>query len=261
MSSDGKLRDLRTAPLPELLRAGKPTARPAVQAAARTLAPAPKRSSAIRLLRMLDSLAMRAGRRVAARWFGRTFEVAVYCAIAAAIGLPSAWLMIESGSRLTRQTDGAWQRWTKAGAADADPYTLAHFAWAGWLPMNGTQARYFSAGRDSAGEPMYADCEYTLSGQEPVARRWTLNAYDLQGQLLDQGAGPASLSSATVLPSPSGAITIKVSQATSPGNWLSVSGASRIQLVLAVYGRPKAAVTTGTVQAEPLFRIDKSGCR
>ena len=261
MSSNGKLRDLRAAPLPELLRAEKPPARPAFQAIARTHAPAPKRSPTIRLLRMLDSLAMRAGRRVAARWFGRAFEVAVYCAIAAAIGLPSAWVMIESGSKLTRQTDGAWQRWTKAGAADADPYTLAHFAWAGWLPMNGAQARYFSASRDSAGEPLYADCDYTLSGQEPVARRWTLNAYDLQGQLLDQGAGPASLSSVTALPSPSGAINIKVSQATSPGNWLSVAGASRIQLVLAVYGRPKAAVTTGPVRAEPLFRIDKGGCR
>ena len=261
MGSDGKLRDLRAAPLSRLLLAGKPPPRRAVQVAAKAIAPVQPRPPVIRLLRMLDSLAMRAGRRVAARWFGRTFEVAVYCAIAAAIGLPSAWVMIEGGSRLTRQSDGVWQRWTKAGASDADPYTAAHFVWAGWLPMNGAQARYFTASRDSTGEPLYADCDYTLSGKEPAARRWTLNAYDLQGLLLDRGAGPASLSSVTSLPGPAGTVSIKVSQATTSGNWLSVAGASRMQLMLTIYGRPKAAVTTGAGQAEPLFRIDKGVCR
>ena len=205
---------------------------------------------------------MRASRRVAARWFGTIFEIAVYCAIAAAIGLPSAWYMIEGGSRLSRQTEGPWQRWTKAGASDADPYTIAHFAWAGWLPLSSAQARYYTASRDSAGEPLYADCDYTLNGKEPSARRWSLNAYDLQGALFEQGAGPASVSSATALPGPGGTISIKISQAAAAGNWLSVAGASRMQLMLTVFGHGKSAsVTTGQAPAEPLFRIEKGACR
>ena len=204
---------------------------------------------------------MRAARRFIARTVGRLFEFAAYIAIAAVIGLASAWYMVEAGTRLTVEKAGPWQRWTLAGSADADPYTRAHFSRFGWLPLDQAAAIYYTASRDSAGEPLYADCDYTVSGQLPVARRWTLVAYDLSGLLLDQPAGPAVVSSDSILPGPGGSVVIQVSPATSPGNWLSTAGTARMQLRLTEFGTRQTAAVISAKAKRDLFRIDKAGCR
>ena len=259
MRSTAKLRDLRLAR--EL-----PSRRPVSQSGRPERAverPRPPRLRApFRLWRVLDSLPMRAGRRLAGKIIGRAFELTAYVTIAAFIGLASAAYMIEAGSRLTVVRDGPWQRWTMAGSADADPYTRAHFARAGWLPLDSTAAIYFSASRDGAGEPLYSDCDYTVSGHGPAARRWTLTAYDMNGMLLGQGVGPAAVASDTALPGPGATVAITVSQATSSGNWLNVTGSSRMQLQLTLFGaQQNAAVKTAAAQAQHLFSIERTGCR
>ena len=261
MGMEGKLRDLRATPivLPPKVQPLSP--RRSVPVPPKSL-PGPNRSAPIRFMRALDSLAMRAGRRVAGRFIGQALEIAVYALIAAAIGLPSAWYMIDTGSALTRLSDGPWRRWTAAGAINADPYTRAHFARAGWLPMNSSSARYYQATRDSNGDPLFADCDYAISGNEPAALRWTLDAYDMQGLLLEPGAGPATLSSLSALPGPGGTMAIKVSQSTSPGNWLNVTGTARMQLLLTVYGYQQlTAVAARPAEADQHIRIDKGSCR
>ena len=254
-----KLRDLRSVQdLP--LRSTAP--QPARRKAAAAPAPLPPSHAPLRLLWLLDSLPMRAGRRLVARILGRVLGLAGYAAVALVFGFVSAWYMVGSGSRLTVESDGPWHRWILAGSADADPYTRAHFDRAGWLPLDANAAIYYTATRDGGGEPMYSDCEYTVSGPAPVARRWTVVAYDMNGQLLDPGAGLAAISSDTAVPGPGGSVSIHVAQMPSSGNWLSVSGATRMQLVMTLFGvRQALAVKGGSGQAPHLFSIQKTGCR
>jgi len=205
---------------------------------------------------------MRAIRRLIAKFLGQILHLAAYGSIALAVGLASAWYMVEAGSRLTLDRDGPWKRWTQAGAPSADPYTRAHFARAGWLPLSGDAAAYLTTSRDSAGEPLYSDCVYTVSGSKPAARRWTLSAFDLNGALLDSGPGQSVASSDTALPGPGGTLAITISQSPSPGNWLNVTGSTRMQLLLTLYGiRQNTAVKSSTAKAAEPLRIDKESCR
>jgi hypothetical protein len=255
-------------------RAPRPKARPAQGKKPRAKAPSPvqprftppaARSSlplGMRIWRTLDSLAMRAGRRLLGRVLGRAVEFTVYVLLAITIGLGSAWTMIQSGSRLTVERDGPWLSWVAAGSPDADPYTRAHFALNGALPLERSAARYYTATRDSGGDPLYADCDYKVSGSEPAGRRWTLAAYDMTGTALAPGLGSGSISSDTAVPSPGGLIAIRIAQATTPGHWLSLAGGARMQLLLTVYARTDRTPATANARPEQqLFNIEKAGCR
>jgi len=258
--STARLRDLRSAPLP--LPRTSPAATTSPPPAPAIHLPPHHPQTPFRLFRRLDSLPMRALRRLAARFAGRTIALAAYGSIAAAIGLVSAWYMTEAGTRLTVERDGPWARWTLAGSPDADPYTQAHFSRAGWLPLSAAAAVYFTASRDSTGEPLFSDCDYTVSGVAPAGRRWTLAAYDLNGGLLEAGAGASAIASDTALPQPGGGFSIALAQSASPGNWLNTSGAARMQLVLTVYGMKQAlALKSSAAKAPALFRIERTGCR
>ncbi len=209
---------------------------------------------------------MRATRRFVLRILSNIVEIGVYVAIALAIGLCTAWYMIDYGSSLTVVRDGPWQRWTIAGAPGADPYTKAHFARAGWLPVSTVVAHYHFATADSSGEALYADCDYTISGPAPAGRRWSLAAFDMQGRAIPSGPGQQVITSSMALPGPEATITIQLSQTTSPGNWLGLTGSSRMQLLLAQYGRSDKAVksatgVTETSKRQPLPSIVRDGCR
>ena len=65
-------------------------------------------------------------------------------AVALVLGIGSAWYMIERGSPLTTVRAGPWKSWLSEGNPNADPYTRAHLARSGRLPLTSTAARYFS---------------------------------------------------------------------------------------------------------------------
>jgi len=258
MRATAKLRDLRSVgqlpPRPE--RGPAPVARALQEPSSR-----PRSRSPFRLVWLLDSLPMRAARRAIAGALGRLLEFAAYGSIALVIGIASAWYMIEAGTRLTVESIGPWRHWGQAGSVDADPYTRAHFARAGWLPLQASAASYFTATRDSNGEPLYSDCNYILSGTSPGARRWTLNAFDLNGALLEAGTSHAIISSDVAIPDPGGGVTISLSQSPKPGNWLATSGASRMQILLTVFGlQQTSAVQSANTKKQSLFRIESAGC-
>lgn len=265
MSKPEKLRDLRSAASRTLAKPVRRAPKPVRSAAPVVYAP-PAASRAMKLARIIDSLPMRALRRFVFRILSNIAELSLYGAIALAIGLSSAWYMVDYGSRLTVERDGPWQRWTIAGAPGADPYTKAHFSRAGWLPISTVAAHYYIAGKDSAGDALYTDCDYVVSGPLRASRRWSLAAFDLAGRTIAPGPGQAVIASSTALPGPEATISVRMSQSTSPGNWLGLTGSSRMQVLLAQYGRTDTAVraSTPTVVApvrQPLPSIVRTGCR
>ena len=75
----------------------------------------------------------------------------LFVAIALALGLGTAWRAVSHGFFASTVRFGPWAYWFRQGTADADPYTVAHIAREGTLPITATSDMTFTATRDSAG--------------------------------------------------------------------------------------------------------------
>ena len=73
-----------------------------------------------------------------------------------------------------------------AGNPDADPYTRAHFARLGRLPVTSTSALYYTAERDDEGYLLTSECDYALDGRPFDAAWWCITAYR-QSALIETG--------------------------------------------------------------------------
>lgn len=187
-------------------------------------------------------------------------NVLVFVTIAVAGGLVSSWYMIERGSALTTRAQGAWVTWTAAGRTDADPYTRAHFARRGVLPISSTIALAFEATRDSDGRHLSSSCDYAVEGEDLAAAWWSLAVYDEAGRLIPNAAERHAYNSATVMRNPGGRFTITLARSVRPGNWLPTGNAGRLTLVLNVE-EPRTASGTGEdAAALALPQIKRTGC-
>ena len=139
-------------------------------------------------------------------YFVGTFVVALM------LGIGSAWYMIERGSPLTTTKVGPWDGWVSEGNPSADPYTLAHVARSGRLPLTSTVARYFVARSDSAGRSLTSDCEYLIEGFPLNARWWSLAVYDEYGGLIDNSSARYSFNSEEMLRHADGTFRVNLSR-------------------------------------------------
>jgi hypothetical protein len=184
--------------------------------------------------RVFQSLAFRALRRAVARAFGVLVRLAISASVALGLGIGSAWYMIDVGSPLTVAAKGSWRIWPAAGRPDADPYTRAHFARLGWLPLATSEMLTLVATGDNEGQRLYADCEYDITGPLIDAEWWSVAVYDSRGMLLDVPAERHGLSRATVVPDGTARASIRLAADARPGNWLPMLGGSAISLVLRI---------------------------
>ncbi len=163
------------------------------------------------------------------------FKLLTYLTAAVVIGLVTAWYMISIGSALTMQTVGPWSIWVSAGNPEADPYTRAHFSRSGRLPITSTSARYYVAHRDSAGDTLDADCEYSITGARIPGSWWSIAVYDSSGDIMPNKAKRYAFNQQNLIANDDGSYEIKLSPFARSGNWLPLSGGSRIQLILRIY--------------------------
>ncbi len=166
-------------------------------------------------------------------------QFVAYSGLAVAVGLSSAWYMVDHGSLLTTGRSGPWSVWSLAGNPDADPYTRAHFARQGRLPVTSTSALYYSTDRDDEGDRLTAECDYAIEGQPLDAAWWSIAAYRESGRLIPNKAGRYAFSSRDVARSGDGSFRIVLSAQARPGNWLPTTGSAELQLMLRIYG-PRA---------------------
>ncbi len=155
--------------------------------------------------------------------------------IALILGLGSAWYMIEEGSALTTSRVGPWSVWRSAGKPDADPYTKAHMARAGRLPITATSALYFFANDDETGNSLLSSCEYVVEGRPLNAAWWSLAVYDGTGRLIPNKAGRHSFNRTDVARRAVGSFRIVLARSARPGNWLPTAEQGSLKLVLRAY--------------------------
>jgi hypothetical protein len=179
------------------------------------------------------------------------------------LGIGSAWFMIDQGSPLTTERAGPWASWTSEGNPNADPYTKAHLARSGRLPLTSTTARYFIAHTDSAGRDLTAQCEYSIEGPSINARWWSLAVYDEGGSLIDNPSQRFSFNSDEMLRHADGTYRVNLAKNARPENWLPSGDGStgRLVLMLRIYGpRETDATGIGLVPPDRLPKIERKSC-
>lgn len=179
-------------------------------------------------------------------------------AAALVLGLWSAWLAVRSPAPVDTIALGVWQAWPNAGTADADPYSRARLARTGEIPLGSGEGLALLALTDDAGDPLVGACDYTIRGQTPPARLWTVSLENLDGHAIKETSGAAALGSDTLLREPDGSFQIVLSPRPRTGNWISTAGAGPFRVVIRLYDTTARTGTELTTLVMP--RIARARC-
>src|SRR5208337_1047723 len=128
----------------------------------------------------------------------------IFAAIALVAGLGSAWRAVDHGFSAAANRYGPWAFWFREGTADGDPYTLAHVARQGVLPLTAASNMVFAATRDSAGSRLSGDCTYEIRGIAVPSLWWNIAAFTADGEIMPNKTGRSGFSSANILAAPDG---------------------------------------------------------
>ena len=131
-------------------------------------------------------------------------------------GIGSHWYMVEAGSGLSVERDGAWVAWSNAGRNDNDPYARAHFARLGVLPPSSDIARTYIAREDSEGTKLHSSCDYAIESGDFKSRWWSITVFDSDGALVRNAAGRHAYSRDTVAMGNDGNFVVTLSRDARP---------------------------------------------
>ncbi len=192
--------------------------------------------AALRSLTSLNfmSFTLHRARKRAAQLVSYTADWALFIGIVLILGLGSSWYAVEKGSPLTTVVVGPWVGWLSAGRTDADPYTRAHEARLGILPLSTENSQSFIARNDSEGRTLHSSCDYAIEGQEIANFWWSLTVFDANGRLIPNVLGSSAFTSDTIAINPNGSYVVSLARDAHPGNWLSTGGAGRLALAFTV---------------------------
>jgi hypothetical protein len=94
-----------------------------------------------------------------------------------ALGLGSAWAVLQFGGASFTEHYGHWVFSRAAGSSAAGPYTRAIIARSGLLALSAREAVYFSLYTDEHDRPLSESCVYELNGRPLDARWWSVTLY------------------------------------------------------------------------------------
>ncbi|MFZ1105523.1 MAG: DUF1214 domain-containing protein [Hyphomicrobiaceae bacterium] len=188
-------------------------------------------------------------------------NLALFLGVSLGGGLTTAWYMIEAGSRLSTRTFGPWVTWVAAGRPEADPYTRAHVARNGLLPLSSTAVLTFKAKTDSRGTQLSSACDYAVIMNDFDPTWWALAVYDGQGRLIANAADRYAFNSSTAMLRVDGGTVINLSRDARPGNWLPTGRSNRIVLVLTVQDASWATAIHDGGNPRSMPQIVRSACR
>lgn len=181
------------------------------------------------------------------------YALCMLAGIAAGLGL--AGYVVKTAALKSGVSAGPWRSGGDFGSAEAGALTRAVIAVHGTLALPATEARYYTAYNDDAGQPLDGRCSYRLKGGDFAARWWTMTLYDTAGYLVANEANVYSLRSAQL---PTGGWNAVVAPARQDGAWLPTGGIERFSLTLRTY--MPADGGRGNLTREQLPSIEPAGC-
>jgi len=134
---------------------------------------------------------------------------------------------------------GPWSALPFVGGKKVDPYTKSVIAVSGKIPLGAAEGLTFTATNDNDGNELRRNCSYTVSGDTPLSRLWTLVAYDLSGQeLRHENDKKSGIFSGALLRFPNSSFKITLDNFPQAGNWMPLSGEGPYKLILRLYDTP-----------------------
>jgi hypothetical protein len=187
---------------------------------------------------------------------GQAADWALFIGIVLIGGLGSSWYMVQAGSLLTTVTVGPWTTWTAAARTDADPYTRAHYARLGVLPLSTEFAHTYVARTDSDGRSLHSSCTYILEGRDIPTHWWSFTVFDSKGRLIPNAFERYAFTADTIALNPDGTFIAALARDARPGNWLPTGGAGQLALTFTVIDLGiRAVAREGEIEgALPLIR-------
>ncbi len=177
-------------------------------------------------------------------------------------GIGSHWYMVQAGSMFSVTRIGPWESWENAARHNSDPYTRAHFARLGTLPLSTDISRTYVARHDDDGDPLYSSCDYSIEGHDFAARWWSITVFDDHGALISNPAGRYAFSRETVAITPHGDFVISMARDARPGNWIPTGGAGSLAIMLVLQnGNVSIAENRRQRDEETLPKIVRVKCR
>lgn len=176
-----------------------------------------------------------------------------------AIGTGAALWAVRAGALGIEERAGPWATGRDFGTAAATPFTRAVVALHGLLALPATEARYYTASSDDAGQPLDGKCRYRISGGALPTRWWSLTLYDGAGYLVPNPADRYSLGSAGLPAGEAAQWTAVAAPDRQPGHWLPTGGIDRFELTLRTY--LPADGGRGNFTAAQLPRIVREDCQ
>jgi hypothetical protein len=160
------------------------------------------------------------------------FNFLLFAALSLVLGLGSAYYSVEHGFALVAPQAGPWRTWINAGSLSADPYTRAHIARFGDLPITSGSGLTFMASADSDGGELSSSCEYEVVARPLSAIWWSIALYDSDGQLIPNKAQRHAFNSQNLTVLPDGTQRITIAPNARPGHWLPSGEDHDLMLVL-----------------------------
>lgn len=177
-------------------------------------------------------------------------------------GAASSWYMVDVGSRITTFRQGPWVSWVNAGQRDGDPYTRAHFARIGSMPLSTSIGQTYEARVDNDGQRLHSSCEYIVEVDPMEGTWWSLAVFNDRGLLIANPAERYAFTSQTIALNPDGSFFVVLAREARPGNWLPVGGAGRLTLQFTVLEPRSVALGDGTGEkTRTLPAIRRISCR
>lgn len=172
----------------------------------------------------------------------------IFAGLSLVLGLGSAYYMIDDGFALVVGRAGAWKTWINAGGLAADPYTRAHIARSGDLPITSASGLTFFASTDSDGRSLSSYCDYEIIARPLAALWWTIAVFDEDGKLIPNKAARHAFNSQSLTILPDGTQRINLGPAARPGHWLPSGEGHDLTLVLRII-RPLTVSQKGADEA------------
>lgn len=167
------------------------------------------------------------------------FNIAIVLLIGLLLGGLSAQFALQRTFGIGAINAGVWSAWPFVGGSEVDPYTAARSTVDGAIPLGAAEGLAFETLQDDGGQILKRECSYVLYGSTPASRFWTLTAYELSGDVIEDEKGKASaILSRHLVRGADSKFTITVGDKPSSGNWLKLDGNGDFKFVLRLYDTP-----------------------
>ncbi len=124
--------------------------------------------------------------------------------------------------------------------------------------MEQKEAMYFTSIKDSEGNAFDGNCTYHLEGSELNARWWSITAYSIYSELIENPEGRYSITKNSVIRKEDGSYLTVISPSKQEGNWIAVKKGQPFELTARLYNPASSILKTQEKISLP--KITKKAC-